>query len=287
MRLLKLFKFAQNLFTWLKAVEVLRRNRKELQINPDRIFDAVERASLRVKTGPAWIKEALPFTIKFKSLLTRVEPYNLIRIGRNGDGGYIIPSFNYDKLITIGVGKEFSFERDDFLTNTKITMFDHTIHSPSSLPENIKFFKKGIGEASEGSLMTFDDICAHSKINAEERNILKVDIEGAEYDVFENSKFSAFSVLVFEIHWLEKVFYSDKINKLENLIQILLAEHEIVHVHANNWGKLFNFANIVLPDIVELTLVRRIDLASLSNKTKQGSQDFPCRPDFPEIWPAS
>jgi hypothetical protein len=275
----------KNLINWFKVVNQLRSKRKALSINPQRIIDSVERTSLRSNAAANLVNQNALYAAKFRELLQVSKNFALPRIGRLGDGGYLIPDLKYGNLISIGVGKETSFERDKFLSETKIVMFDHTVAQPPNLPKNISFHRMGVGKQSEKNLLDFNKIIRISDIDEQAINLLKVDIEGAEYEVFQNSKFSAFTVIVIEIHWLEKIFYSENIHKLRILLDTLLREHEIIHVHANNWRHLFNIGPIVLPDVVELTLMNKNQTHLLKRDSLNANQDFPCQEGFPEIWP--
>ena len=59
---------------------------------------------------------------------------NLKRIGRDNDGGYIIPKIIIDKcdgLLSYGINKDWSFELD-FLErrkNINVHCYDHTLHT--------------------------------------------------------------------------------------------------------------------------------------------------------------
>jgi hypothetical protein len=163
-------------------------------------------------------------------------------------------------------------------------MFDHTIPDLISLPENMTFYKKGLARIHSKDLLTFNEIQLLADVNASDCQLLKIDIEGNEYDSLQSSDFSDYSTIVIELHWLEKMFYSEEYPKLVKLMDHLTFSHRIVNVHANNWSHLFNIGNIVLPDVVELSLVRE-DLLVQLPKGPKANLNLPCRRNYPEIWP--
>ena len=75
-----------------------------------------------------------------------------------------------------------------------------------------------------------------AKHEDKEKMILKMDVEGAEYEVIKNtpcSVFEQFSQMTFEFHiWFDKNWGRD----LYDAICKLKETHSIVHIHANNCG---------------------------------------------------
>ena len=57
--------------------------------------------------------------------------YNLIRLGKDNDGGYLIPkqSLNHTKMLySFGLNDDFSFEKEFYdKTRTKIICYDHAV----------------------------------------------------------------------------------------------------------------------------------------------------------------
>ena len=57
--------------------------------------------------------------------------YNLIRLGKNNDGGYLVEKdslLNSQALISFGINLDWSFEKDFYYYNKcKIHCYDHTI----------------------------------------------------------------------------------------------------------------------------------------------------------------
>jgi hypothetical protein len=272
--------------SWLKLFCSVLRNRKKLNLNPNSLYSIIYTASFRKQISSTDVSLRLNFAAAFqKFLLNFNSNCELIRVGRDGDGGYSIPSLNFEKLIGIGVGKDISFESDEYFDNSEIHLFDHTVRRPTNLKENMEFHKKGIGLSDSKDFLSFDSICALTGIKATASNLLKFDIEGDEIFVFEEADFSSFSTIVCELHWIEDAFYSDKFSHFQRLFENLIRSHSLVNVHANNWSHLFNFGDIVLPNVVELTLINLKDIKEARKTSTRNNLDFPCRSNYPEIWP--
>ena len=82
--------------------------------------------------------------IKTKKLLP-IEIDDLIRIGRENDGGYVLPKsiFNLcDGLLSYGINKDWSFEKDFLKENPRaiIHCYDHTLNLLSLLIFTLKSF---------------------------------------------------------------------------------------------------------------------------------------------------
>ena len=155
---------------------------------------------------------------------------------------------------------------------------------PRNLPENAVFFQIGLRNNPAPNYLNLSAINQLAKINNSEINLLKVDIEGNEYEALHNVEFSAFAVVIIEFHSLEKVLYSDLFYKFQYLYDTLNLKHQVFHAHANNWSYLFNFANIALPNVVEVTFIRR-NLLSTIVEESGAKLDYPCREGYREIWP--
>ena len=191
--------------------------------------------------------------------------YDLLRIGKNNDGGYLVESNsieNTKSLISFGIGKDWSFEVHlKKIKNIPIFAYDHTIEKYEELPQfksffnrerSNYFFRKKIGE----TLVANNNTNIEKIINDFNLYFLglkppfffKIDIEGSEYVILNDLvKFSkSMSGLVIEFH---DVHF--------NLITILKFIREIdldlCHIHANNWGGV-DSNNV--PKVLELTFAR-------------------------------
>ena len=74
---------------------------------------------------------------------------NLIRLGANKDGGYIVDSKTVDKsqiLVSFGLGPQWDFELDYIKRNKNllISVYDHTVSELPYLKEIWKYFRRNL-----------------------------------------------------------------------------------------------------------------------------------------------
>ena len=121
-----------------------------------------------------------------------VRPYStnheLIRIGGNSDGGYLVPDdlFGVMNCFSPGVSETANFEFD--LANRKIKSFlaDYSVEKSPIENELIDFEKKYLGAETNEIYMTLND-WVNRKCPHDNDLILQMDIEGSEYAVLFDS----------------------------------------------------------------------------------------------------
>ena len=86
--------------------------------------------------------------IKIENFFKKLRPfdlgYDLIRIGSDNDGGYLVPNIigEVNTCISPGVGHTNSFEEDLKKRGIKSFMLDHTVNLNSNLVKDFDFTKK-------------------------------------------------------------------------------------------------------------------------------------------------
>lgn len=201
----------------------------------------------------------LPLELKPKCL------YDLLRIGKNNDGGYLVETSsiqNAKSLISFGIGKDWSFEMHlKKIKNIPIFAYDHTIERYEELPQfksffnklrNNHFFRKKIGQILiENNTVSIEKIINDLNLyflGLEVPFFLKIDIEGSEYVILDDLiKFSkSISGIVIEFH--------DVHINLDIILRFIKEiDLDLCHIHANNWGGV-DSNNI--PKVLELTFSR-------------------------------
>lgn len=221
--------------------------------------------------------------IKDFIFLRPVNLKNKMRLGNLSDGGYVVYQpvlCETDVLMTYGVGWDVAFEVHFYnLTRKRVWMYDPSMLDVDSIESysnnektsqwrqkldllrkhGIYFVDEGISTVQKPKYSTFEN---HLKTNqiTNERIMLKIDIEGDEYDIFTDDSFydrlHPVNQIIVEFHDLK-----NKADILEEIISRLKREFEIVHIHGNNHGNLFVFrgesSTVIFPDVVEITFVRR------------------------------
>lgn len=282
----------KNIVNWLKFIFFVMINRRKFSLTPLKIYPLLEVYSMRENITIEKLMQISKVARRFRKLIDNPIRVKLIRVGRKQDGGYLIPKLHYSAGISIGIGQEISFETSPQLKDTSIAMFDHTINFDNVIknkPLNLKFFQLGLGDKNSSQIKTLSEIKRLSGLDFKNLVFIKIDIEGNELQSLQNCDLNEFAAIIIELHWLENIFYSDKLQKFEHILNILTDKHQIVNAHVNNFGKLFNVGNIILPDVIELSLIRTNLVASISINEKSffknRQKNSPCRLDFPEIWP--
>lgn len=86
-----------------------------------------------------------------------------------------------------------------------------------------------------------------------------MDIEGAEYPVLlttEDSLLARFRMIALEIHNLTSITSHAGLQLVESLMERLLNTHEIVHSNYNTTCRQIRVGGLMIPNCVELTMVR-------------------------------
>ena len=194
--------------------------------------------------------------------------YNLLRLGRNNDGGYLVEKnsiFQSSCLVSFGIGYDWSFEKDFFhLRNVPIHCYDHTLKYSSikkfsrhnlfcllkpsmwrfevfkELKKNI-FLYKDYKSFFKGDIVHFRSAIGigYKRIKLKEifgrtkhtSIFLKIDIEGSEYRILDEIIALQHFIcgLVIEFHDID--LHQEKILSFINNFKL-----KLVHVHGQNPG---------------------------------------------------
>jgi hypothetical protein len=182
------------------------------------------------------------------------------RFGSRFDGGYLLVDdvSKSDICISLGVGDNFSFDLDISTRCCKVLMFDHTIDAPEIRATNITFNKIGISSNPLPGFTTLEQIL--DTIPVETDLILKVDIEGAEWDVFDTipeESLIRFRQIIVEFHGLFQMGNTALFKKISNGLTKISKTHHLMNFHTNNWAAFHVISGIPLPDVIEATYLRR------------------------------
>jgi hypothetical protein len=214
---------------------------------------------------------------------------NKIRLGINGDGGYVIANLEntkYDCYISAGISNEESFSRDFInkygMTKENSFAFDGTINDyPYNYTRNITYVKKNISNISDGKNTDLLYLLKNYK-----NLFLKMDIEGGEYPwllSLDIDSLRNITQIAIEIHGIMDDTYgcvlSDKIKCFKKLAET----HYIVHAHGNNWAPTVNG----IPNVIELTYVNKSYFNEMPKWNADSlpilNLDYPNKSDVPDI----
>lgn len=189
-----------------------------------------------------------------------------IRVGRRGDGGYVMCKLEddtYDALYSYGSDDNITFEKSFYEKyETPSYVYDHTIDGITDKPDYINFFKEGVASEKKGSLDTIDNHITKNGHADSKKLIAQIDVEGAEWFLFnDNFKYlENFSQLIIEFHIFRDVTLYDEV--IKRTFDILNEKFVCVHIHANNC-LLSPWIDANFPRAFEVTYVRK-DLVSSS-----------------------
>lgn len=192
-----------------------------------------------------------PFVVKNKKM---------IRIGRNNDGGYImLDDFADDmKAYSFGICDDISWDMDvHSVGNMNVYMFDHTINRLPMYIEGCSWKKMGIGITDQKDLLSLKTILEKNGDLHNRNLILKMDIEGAEWEILNDlgsDIICNFKQMVFELHNLTDI-------STQNLIMEVLKKinktHQVSWIHGNNFGIAEFDSGYLMPESMEVLWVRK------------------------------
>jgi len=238
----------------------------------------------------------------------------MLRLGRNFDGGYVVPQLalsECDVLISLGYGYDSSFEREFLKLNRKksVDLYDSNINIQSSVERlfldlrSVIFRGRGFPVFRSKQLLEYLVVLFNQRINykvgkighindskclnlvdtlkasAYKKIILKMDIEGSEYESLDLDLhyLERFQCLIIEFHDIES-----RIDEFLTITKNIKRDFILINTHINN------FAPIVkgVPEVIELCFIRSSLIAKENLKRAESiphPNDLPCDPSKPEI----
>jgi hypothetical protein len=227
-----------------------------------------------------------PFVRKIYSLMRPmdVRHRDLVRMGRDFDGGYIMLDYGLNNAIaySLGINDDVSWDLGMAELGCDVFQYDHTIEQfPADHPK-FHSFKIGICDrpSQDPVFKTIEELVLENGHEAANGLILKMDIEGAEWSVLEHlssSTINQFSQILMEVHWFKHVDETAHVRRFIEVLSKMNQTHQIIHVHSNNSGPIVLVAGMTLPDTFELTYVRKTDHEfSECRKIFPTPMDMPC-----------
>jgi hypothetical protein len=190
-----------------------------------------------------------------------VTEHSLVRLGAQGDGGYLVPD-DLDGVVACfspGVGNEASFESSLVRRGVRCFLADASIDDAPIKGHMAHFTRKFLGVVSNDETITLDEwVCANSP--GEGDLVLQMDIEGAEWPVLLNvspDTLRRFRIAVVELHNVERVVDKYAFSIMKSVFERLLCDFYVVHNHPNNYGRSVRYGSLVIPRVLEMTLIRK------------------------------
>jgi hypothetical protein len=201
----------------------------------------------------------------------------LIRLGPNGDGGYVVPDdlTNVSACFSPGVSDVSGFEKDCANRGMKVFLADKSVDGPAEPDRAFHFSKKYLGATASDDFMTLDEWVNTSLPEHDSELLLQMDIEGYEYEVLLSTSealMKRFRTIVVEFHSLDQLWSRPFFRLAASAFDKILQTHACVHIHPNNCCGSSTVAGIEIPPVMEFTFLRR-----------ERIQDAAYRSDFPHL----
>ena len=202
---------------------------------------------------------------RLTDLFHSTRPWNtghaLIRIGGEGDGGYLVPDDleGLHACFSPGVSTVADFEAEMAARGIDCFLADASVDGPPVDNPRFHFEKMFLGPiegATHIRLPRWVDRCAPPGGDL----LLQMDIEGAEYGVLLDTPAEVlrrFRIIVIEFHELEMLFTRRGFELVNLCLERLLQDFVVVHLHPNNCVPFARKGSVVIPRVMEFTFLRR------------------------------
>jgi hypothetical protein len=227
--------------------------------------------------------------------LSILHPYNVtcgkVRIGGPNDGGYVMANdFSSNRVCySIGVGPQVIWDVEMAARGMHIYQYDHTVEGLPSAHPNFHFNRIGIAaDLADPQLVTLEQMIEHNEHGAEKNMLLKIDVEGAEWDVLDqmsSNVLAKFDQIVVEYHALEFLNRDSFRMRADRVFRNVAHTHHCIHIHGNNYASFGIVHNIPVPNVIEVTyaLKSRFTFCD-STDVFPTHLDDPCKPGEPDLF---
>lgn len=198
-------------------------------------------------------------------VISRLQPiqtkFSWVRAGPELDGGYWIPKEigEIEAVFSPGVGDSSDFELHFANLGIDCYLLDASVEGPPTSHKKFKFSKRFLGATTSGDRVSLKDWIKESRLEDSTKLLLQMDIEGSEYETIlgtQSSTFSAFKVMAIEFHKIDLFVSKFGLVVFNAIIDVLLTNHSVVMLQANNAIKPFMAHGVVIPPVIEIILVR-------------------------------
>jgi hypothetical protein len=205
-------------------------------------------------------------TTAIRDLIRKLRPMDcgidLIRIGGQQDGGYLIPDDleGIEYCFSPGVSTISDFENDLADRQIKSFLADYSVNSPATSRPEFTFDKKNLGSSDRGHEMTLSTWKDQYLSGYVGDLVLQMDIEGSEYEVILNMPdllLRQFRIMAIEFHFLDRLFDPFAFTLISSCFQKILEFFHVVHIHPNNADGVFRKGDIEIPRILEFTFINK------------------------------
>jgi hypothetical protein len=203
---------------------------------------------------------------QLKELIKELRPvktkYDLIRIGGDNDGGYLLPNdlSGVSTCFSPGVDVTASFETDLCKRGIGSHLADGSVDGAPSSFTPLSFTKKYLDGINTNDYMTLE-FWVKREASLTGDLILQMDIEGGEYITILATPIDIlrrFRIVAIEIHDVQHWFNNPIAWEIvQTFFTKLLQDFHVVHNHPNNNCPFIEVDGLLMPTVFELTLLRK------------------------------
>lgn len=192
----------------------------------------------------------------------------LIRVGGSGDGAYLLPDLlpGVEACFSPGVSTQTAFETElaeRFGIPSHLCDASVEASQLRLIPGMHTFTPQWLGSFTGGKTTTLDAWVASSPHTEASSLLLQMDIEGAEYNALlacSDALLARFRIAVIEFHMLPALQSARFLQmKFLPVLHKLLRHFDVVHAHANNCCGTVELVGWDVPQVIELTFLRKAD----------------------------
>lgn len=205
-------------------------------------------------------------TNRLMDMMRRLHPIasdcDFLRLGGDADGGYLVPDDldGISSCWSAGIGSDSRFERDCAERGLKVFLADGSVQGPAHVHPRFHFTPKFVAAATAEDTLTLSEWMTTVSADGAGDLLLKLDVEGAEYEVLlaaPDSLMSRCRVVIVEFHQLDDLWSAPFFRIASSVFAKLLLTHACIHIHPNNSDGKLCYRGLELPPTMEFTFLRR------------------------------
>jgi len=203
---------------------------------------------------------------KLRSVIRSMHPITtekkLIRMGPNGDGGYLVPDDieGIEACFSPDVAYVSGFEKACIERGISVFMADRAVQQTAEPHPDFNFLERYVGVTTNQHFITMDGWVNQSLSNSDSELLLQMDIEGYEYENILNMSDQLMQrcrIIVVEFHRMHMLYSSPFFFLASRVFSKLAQTHACLHIHPNNCATPVYRMGLAIPRVMEFTFLRR------------------------------
>jgi len=186
----------------------------------------------------------------------------LVRLGPDGDGGYLVPNdlAAIEACFSPGVSDVAGFELDCAEMGMKVFMADASVEQAPAAHPRFSFLRRFIGAETQDDFISLEEWVNQSVGQSRSDLLLQMDIEGFEYETLlatPSALLERFRIMVIEFHVLDYLLSEPIFSIYRQVFARILRTHVCVHIHPNNLCRPLKVGSLDWLQMAEFTFLRR------------------------------